>query len=107
MTMKKTSPKFYKDELDNPYDGSDSTKAAFWSLERIVYANDESYARAIENGVKLLLVEDSPVPSSITENGSSLETRAVLAYMYMSFLMTTGNDRELIDRINWLEYFKD
>jgi len=105
--MKKTLPKIFRDELDNPYSDSDRTKEVLWALERIVYADDESYARALKNGMTFMFAEDSPIPSSISDSSASLEERILLSYMYMCYAMTTGNDKTLIDEVDWTSYFEE
>ena len=110
-------PKFYKDELDNPFVDKDETKAVFWKWERMVFgspgANGEVLKHYITRGIELLM-DDSATPGSaddippeIKDATASLEEKALVAQMYSNEVGTNMMLRDDPMHIKWTEYCKD
>lgn len=110
-------PKFYKQEMDNPFIGRDYTKEIFWKWENMVFGasgrNGGLLKDYIVRGIELLVGGDSDgntpddIPPEIRDASASLEEKAFVAIMYSNEL---GRNLELQadpSQIRWTDYFKD
>lgn len=110
-------PKFYKGELDNPYEGEDETKSTFWKWERIIFGPGTEGSPMLKDnlvrGIKLLMKETGDdmkpddIPDGIREANAPLEEKAFVAQMYSNELGRNLVLQEDPSQIDWTAYFKD